>query len=61
MLHTQFYNHLIAACYNLNEDKIIQMGKSFGGDYIVRSIDHPLDFTVAYRNDYYVIYNLPKQ
>jgi hypothetical protein len=61
MLHTQFYNHLIAAYYNLNEDKIIQMGKSFGGDYIVRSIDHPLDFTVAYRNDYYVIYNLPKQ
>jgi hypothetical protein len=43
---------------NLNSIQVSQFVKEFGGDYILQPAEKPLDFSEAYRNDYYVLYKI---
>ena len=54
------YNKVESAAYlSLDEAGVLRLARRFGGDYIVRSVDHPLEFPEAYRNERLVIYSLP--
>jgi hypothetical protein len=43
---------------NLTSEQLAQFAQEFGGDYIFSPVDKPLDFSEAYRNDYYVLYKI---
>ena len=43
---------------NYDEADILDIAKRFGVDYVVGSIDDPLEFDIVYRNNYQIIYKL---
>jgi len=46
------------AYFGLDEQGILRLSRQFGGDYLIRPLDHPLAFPEAYRNERLVIYHL---
>jgi hypothetical protein len=44
----------------LDEGDILRLAHQFGGDYIVRVVNQPLNFPEVYRNQQFVIYKLPR-
>jgi hypothetical protein len=52
-------NKMYEAFQNLDESRIVEFSKLFGGDYLVRKTDQKkLNFPVAFQNDYVTIYKI---
>ncbi len=54
-----FFDLEKAAYLSLDEDGILHMARRFGGDYIVRRKDEPLNFQNVYTNKHISIYKIP--